>query len=168
MKYKIWDGKEELMTPIGEVLTAEQVKERYPAARKLKFIICDSPIQLGVFMEFTQTKAHYKKQGAAITDTMSEQETLDAITELEETPVVELPSAEERTAAAMEFSNILQMTDSTTKSTASEVYAKLIKNNVDKGMWTDQMIDIVSAKGMINTTQKNELKGTTVSSKKVR
>jgi len=169
MKYKIWDGKEELMTPIGEVLTAEQVKERYPAARKLKFIICDSPIQLGVFMEFTQTKAHYKKQGAAITDTMSEQETLDAITELEETPVVELPSAEERTAAAMEIFQIYcKWTDSTTKSTASEVYAKLIKNNVDKGMWTDQMIDIVSAKGMINTTQKNELKGTTVSSKKVR
>ena len=158
MKYKIWNGIDELVTPIGEVLTAEQVKAKYPAARKLKYIICDSPIQLGVFMEFTQTKAHYKKQGASITESMTDQEVLDAITLLEETPVIEVPTPEERTAAAMEFANVLQMPDSTTKIAATEASLKLIKNNVDKGLWTDQMIDIVSVKGMIDDTQKTDLK----------
>ena len=165
MKYKIWDGTEELVTPIGEVLTAEQVKAKYPAAKTLKFIICDSPIQLGVFMEFTQTKEHYKKRGAVITDVMTDQEVLNAITLLEETPVIEVPTPEERTAAAMEFSNVLQLPDKTEKVAATEASLKLIQSNVDKGMWTDQMIDIVSAKGMVNDTQKTALKTKIVSTK---
>ena len=108
MKYKIWNGQDSLVTPIGEVLTAEEVMNRYPASRVqgMKYIICDSPISLGVFMEFTQTKESYKAMGVPITDTMTDQEVLDAISYFEENPPIPEPSADERIAAAMEYSNL--------------------------------------------------------------
>ena len=111
MKYKIWNRTDNLITPIGEVLAPEQVISRYPAAgvAGIKFIICDSPISMGVFMEFTQTKEHYRKLGAPITDDMTDQETLDAITFFEENPPAPEPTAEERIAAAMEFQSMMML-----------------------------------------------------------
>ena len=111
MKYKIWDRQETLITPIGEVLEPEQVFERYPMARleHMKFIICDAPISLGVFMEFEQTKQMYKEMGVPITDNMTDQEVLDAISYFEENPPVPEPSAEERIAAALEFQNLMSL-----------------------------------------------------------
>lgn len=38
-RYQIWDIKSEVITPIGEVLTAEQWLDRYPMGRKLNLII---------------------------------------------------------------------------------------------------------------------------------
>lgn len=111
MKYKIWNGVDNLVTPIGEVLTAEQVKEKYPAAaiEGMKYIICDSPISMGVFMEFEATKKHYKNLGVPITDGMIDQEVLDAISYFEENPPQPEPTPEERMAAAMEFQNLLAL-----------------------------------------------------------
>ena len=113
MKYKIWDRQQTLITPIGEVLTPEQVIERYPAAgiEGMKYIICGAPISLGVFMEFEATKEHYKRLGVPITDTMSDQEVLDAISAWEENPPAPEPTAEERIAAALEFQNLMMLPD---------------------------------------------------------
>lgn len=110
MKYKIWNKQDTLITPIGEVLTAEQVFEKYPmsAIEGFKFIICDAPISLGVFMEFEQTKQSYKSLGVPIADTMTDQEVLDAITYFEENPPTPEPTADERIAAAMEYDNLMK------------------------------------------------------------
>jgi hypothetical protein len=112
MKYKIWNGTDTLITPVGEVLSAEQVKSKYPASALdgMKYIICDSPISLGVFMEFTQTKESYKKMGANIVDGMTDQEVLDAITAFEDTPPPapsQEPTPEERIAASLEFQSMM-------------------------------------------------------------
>lgn len=111
MKYKIWNKQDNLITPIGEILTPEQVFERYPMARleNMKFIICDAPISMGVFMEFEQTKQTYKQMGVPITDDMTDQEVLDAITYFEEHPPVPEPTSEERIAAALEFQNLMSL-----------------------------------------------------------
>lgn len=108
-KYKIWNGTDTLITPVGEVLSAEQVKAKYPASAVagMKYVICDSPISLGVFMEFTQTKASYKQMGVPITDDMTDQEVLDAITYFEENPPAPEPTAEERIAASLEFQSMM-------------------------------------------------------------
>jgi hypothetical protein len=105
MKYKIWNKTDDLFTPSGEKFTAAQVLQKYPLAAVpgVKFIICDAPINMGVFMEFTQTKQAYKNMGANITDGLTDQQVLDAITAFEEHPPVGEPSVEERTAAALEF-----------------------------------------------------------------
>ena len=111
MRYKIWNGQDNLVTPIGEVLTPAQVIERFPSAgiAGIKFIICDAPISMGVFMEFEATKQHYKQLGVPITPSMSDQEVLDAISEWEENPPAPEPTAEERIAAALEYQNLLNM-----------------------------------------------------------
>lgn len=111
MKYKIWNGTETLVTPIGEVLTPSQVVQRYPAAGiiGMKYIICDAPISMGVFQEFTQTINHYKMLGVIITEEMTDQEMLDAISYFEENPPAPEPSTEERIAAALEFQAMMQI-----------------------------------------------------------
>jgi hypothetical protein len=111
MKYKIWNKQDNLITPIGEVLTPQQVFERYPAAAvsSIKYIICDAPINMGVFMEFEATKEYYKRLGVSITDTMTDQEVLDVISAWEENLPVPAPTSEERIAAALEFQNLLMM-----------------------------------------------------------
>ncbi len=111
MKYKVWNGIDNLITPVGEVLTPEQVKAKYPMAGLpgMKFIVCDAPISMGVFMEFEQTKQTYKQMGVPITDDMTDQEVLDAISYFEENPPETEPSAEERIAAAMEFQNLMSL-----------------------------------------------------------
>lgn len=111
MKYKIWDRQETLVTPIGEVLTAPEIIARYPAAAlpTFKYIIADQPISLAVFMEFSQTKAMYKQMGVAITDEMTDQQVLDAISFHEENPPAPEPTAEERIAASLEFQNLMSL-----------------------------------------------------------
>lgn len=111
MKYKIWDKQEHLVTPTGKVLTPEQVFDRYPASRNLKYIVADQPISMAVFMEFEATKTHYKRLGVPITDDMTDQEVLDAISAWEENPPAPEPTAEERIAAALEFQNLMLLPD---------------------------------------------------------
>ena len=112
-KYKIWDRETDLVTPIGEVLTPEQVFARYPASSlpNIKYIICDAPISMGVFMEFEATKEHYKPLGVPITDDMTDQEVLDAISYWEENPPEPEPTAEERIAAMLEFQSMMMLSD---------------------------------------------------------
>jgi hypothetical protein len=113
MRYKIWNGTDNLVTPIGEVLTPQQVHERFPASAiaGIKWVIADNPISMSVFMEFEATKAMYKQQGAPITDDMTDQEVLDAISDFEENPPAPEPTAEERIASALEFQNLISMPD---------------------------------------------------------
>lgn len=115
MKYKIWDKESTLITPIGEVLSPNDVFIKYPMAELdgFKFIICDAPISMGVFMEFEQTKMHYAKVYKLDFTDKTDQEVLDMISFVEENPPVPPPSAEERTAAALEFANILALPEIT-------------------------------------------------------
>ena len=113
MRYKIWNKTDNSVTPTGKVFTTQQVIEQYPAAGidGMKYIIADQPISMAVFMEFEATKAFYKQQGVPITDDMTDQEVLDAISEWEEHPPVPEPTAEERIAAALEFQNLNSLPD---------------------------------------------------------
>ena len=130
MRYKIWNKEDNLITPIGEVLTPEQVFIKYPMARlpQLNFIIIDGAISMGVFMEFTQTKEVYESkiiEMASTPDMMESevlelkqdyancnpQEVLDLITFMEDNPPASAPTAEERIASALEFQNLLALPD---------------------------------------------------------
>lgn len=113
MKYKIWDKQERLFTPVGTSFTAEEYIANHAgwaAIPGVKAVIADAPINCGVFMEFEAMKGHYKRLGADITDGMTDQEVLDAISAWEERPPeAEAPDATERIAAALEFNNLLIM-----------------------------------------------------------
>ena len=113
MKYKIWNKTDNLVTPTGKVLTPQEVFQKYPAAAMegMKYIIADQPISMAVFMEFESTKNAYKQMGVPITDDMTDQEVLDAISAWEENPPAPEPTAEERIAAALEFQNLNSLPD---------------------------------------------------------
>ena len=108
MRYKIWNRTDRLFTPSGDSFSAAEVLAKDPLAQTADFIICDAPINMGVFMEFTQTKATYKQMGVPITDEMTTQEVLDAISYFEENPPIPEPTADERIAAAMEYDNLMK------------------------------------------------------------
>ena len=105
MAYKFWNKTDSLTAPTGKEFTAEEILNTYAWAKKekAKVIICDSVIELGVFLEFESTKAQYKRMGAAITDDMTDDEVLVAINEFEANPPEPEASVEERTAAALEY-----------------------------------------------------------------
>lgn len=169
MRYKVWDKQETLVTPIGEVLTADQVKAKFPMAAlpNFEFIICDAPISMGVFMELEQTKSHYKNLGVEITEGMTGQEVCDAITQFEEIKPVPEPSAEERIAASLEFQNMLSLdsilsvenvlaTVVDTNSDTSDV--RLIKKNYKHGLWNKAMMKMAVGR-MITAAQYTEITG---------
>ena len=105
MSYKFWDKTSSLIAPTGKEFTAEELLEQFAWAKRpnAKVIICDGVIELGVFMEFEQTKRNYMRLGANITDDMTDEEVLAAIADFEENPPTASPTVEERTAAALEF-----------------------------------------------------------------
>ena len=154
MRYKIWDGKQTLITPIGGVLTPEQVLAQYPAAgvAGMKWVICDAPISLGVFMEFQGTKEHYRILGVPIADTMTDQEVLDAITVWEEAPRAVVPSPEERMAAALEFQSVALLPD-TLAHGSCEKSCEIVKQNHERGLWSTAMVDMAMRKGLITAKQ---------------
>lgn len=78
-KYQIWNKTDDIITPIGEVLSAEQWMNRYPMARTLDIIIGGGTINGSVCMEYTQTVDMYEKMGCDFSECESQQDYLDAI-----------------------------------------------------------------------------------------
>ena len=115
-KYQIWDKVSDIYTPSGARFTPAEWKAKFPWINipGAKMIITTGIINGGVAMEFEATKAAYIRQGAVITDTMTDEEVLAAIEDFEENPPgAGEPSVEERTAAALEFLAMSNLPDET-------------------------------------------------------
>ena len=110
-RYTIWDKTSDIYTPGKDAtgksrFTAAEWSERYPwiQAPGAKMIISAGIINGGCAMEFTATKAAYISYGAVITDDMTDEEVLEAMEAWEDAQGQNTePSAEERSAAALEF-----------------------------------------------------------------
>ena len=105
-KYAIWNKQDSILTPIGEVLTAEQWIERWPVAgiETIKVVCAGGEINGAFFGTLGQMKEMYAKQGCDFSACESDQDYLDAIEAFEDAmnaPSNE-PTAEERQAAALE------------------------------------------------------------------
>ena len=119
-RFALWDKKSPVITPSGEVFTAEQWMDRYPVARLPEVDILCSPGQsngaffgtLGQIMESYEGQIDFSSYETA-------QEKLDAIEafmdvqqqeandRVEEPPI----TPEERIAAALEYQVLLSMPD---------------------------------------------------------
>ena len=119
-RYAIWDKSSDIITP-GKDANGRQIwtAEEYIAAHApwaalpgAKVIVSGGLINGGVFMEYDATVEFYKKQGAAITDGMTDEEVLAAIEYFEDNPPVSTEiSAEERIAAALEYQVMASLPD---------------------------------------------------------
>lgn len=111
-KYVIWDTTSNVITPVGEVLSAEQWMNRYPVARILPIVCAGGAINGAFFGVYSTMVETYAKQGCDFTGCETEQDHLDRIEEFEDainnTVIV---SDTERIASALEFQNMLALED---------------------------------------------------------
>lgn len=112
-RYQIWNKTDDIITPIGEVLTPEQWINRYPMARIVDIIIGGGTINGSVCMEYTQTVDMYEKMGCDFTGCETKQDYLDAIEAFEDARASEVAptSDEQRIADALEDLVVLNMPD---------------------------------------------------------
>lgn len=126
-KYSIWNKKDNILTPIGEVLTPEQWIERYPIAGVEGIIvICASGEINGAFFgTLGQMVEMYERQGADFSSCKTPEEKLAVIEDFAEKreqaqkeASANAVSNEELTAtslasiaASMEYQNMLTLED---------------------------------------------------------
>jgi hypothetical protein len=120
-RYKIWDKLEPIYTLGRDAATgksewtaAEYIDYHasWAANPNIKIVVGGGAINGTVFMEFEQTKEHYKRMGCVLTDAMTDAEVLSAIEYFEDHPPTSgIPSAADRTAAALEFMVLNSMPD---------------------------------------------------------
>lgn len=110
-RYAIWDKVSPVITPSGEVFTAEQWIDRYPVAGLPNITVLCAPGEIngGFFGTLGQMKQMYEAQGANFSACTTDEEVLEAIEAFEDelnAPSDEA-SAEERIAAALEYQNLM-------------------------------------------------------------
>lgn len=110
-RYSIWDKKSPIITPIGEVLSAEQWIARYPVAGIPSItVVCGAgEINGSFFGTLGQMVQMYEAQGADFSACVSDEDKLQIIEDFEDAmnaPSTD-PSAEERIAAALEYQNMM-------------------------------------------------------------
>ena len=113
-RYAIWDKRSQVITPIGEVLSAAQWKERYPIANlDTVTVVCSAgEVNGGFFGTLNQMVQMYEAQGADFSEATTDVEKLEVIEAFEDAmnqPPEDTGEStpEERIAAALEYNNIL-------------------------------------------------------------
>ena len=112
-RYAIWNKTDSIVTPIGEVLSAEQWKERYPIATldSITVVCAAGEINGAFFGTLGQMVQMYEAHGADFSKATTDVEKLEVIEVFEEkmqTPADPgMSTPEERIAAALEYNNLL-------------------------------------------------------------
>lgn len=112
-RYVIWDEISQVITPIGEVLSAEEWMDRYPMARLdgLQLVVAGGQVNgafCGVYSEMVDM---YERQGCDFTGCETQQDHLDAIEAFEDErnkPAEPTVTDATRTADALEDLVLLQ------------------------------------------------------------
>lgn len=106
-RYAIWDKQSPIVTPIGEVLTPEEWKERYPVAALdgITVVCAAGEINGGYFGTLGQMRQAYENMGADFSAAETPEDVLaviEAFADAQDEAARNAVSAEERTAAALE------------------------------------------------------------------
>lgn len=117
-RYAIWDKVSPIITPVGEVLSAQDWKDRYPVANLDSItIVCGAgEINGSFFGTLGQMKDMYASQGCDFSTCITNEEILQKIEDFEDEmnqPSTE-PSTDERIAAALEYQVMASLPDDTT------------------------------------------------------
>ena len=106
MRYAIWNKKDPILTPVGEVLTAEQWIERYPIAgvSSITVVCAGGEINGGFFGTLGQMVEMYTKEGCDFSACVTPEDKIAAIEAFEDEREAKA-SAEAQEAAAREAAN---------------------------------------------------------------
>lgn len=83
-KYAVWNKKDKVITPIGEVLTAQQWIDRYPIAEMLDTVVAGGTINGAFFGVYDQMVEMYTSEGCDFSGCTTQQEHLDRIEQFED------------------------------------------------------------------------------------
>ena len=120
-RYQIWDKQSPVITPSGAVFTAEEWKNKYPAAKLDSIVVVCSAGEIngGFYGTLGQMKQNYGNQGVDFSNAHTSEEILQTIEDWEDQKSEEAkaaaqeaantPTTEERIAAALEYQNLLAM-----------------------------------------------------------
>ena len=118
-RYKIWNKTDNVYTPIGEKLTAQQWIDRYPLAELESVkVVCAGGVVNGAFFGILSEMVDmYASSGCDFTGCKSDQDYLDAIEAFED--AMNAPKTEpdasttalENIAAQLEFQNMMALED---------------------------------------------------------
>ena len=105
-RYAIWNKTDPIITPRGEVLTAEQWMNRYPVAKldTITVVCAAGEINGAIFNTLGNMVFEAQNMGCDFSNCKTDEERLEAIEAFEDErnkPSAE-PTAEQRTAAALE------------------------------------------------------------------
>lgn len=114
-RYAIWNKIDPIITPIGEVLSAEQWMNRYPVAQleTIKVVCSAGEINGGFFGTLGQMVQMYEANGCDFSACTTDEEKLEAIEAFEDAQNApsDEPTPEERIAAAMEYQVMASLPD---------------------------------------------------------
>ena len=115
MKYAIWNKVDPILTPIGEVLTAEQWIARYPIAglESITVVCGGGEINGAFFGTLGQMVDMYTKAGCDFSECETAEDKLNAIELFEDmmNEATDEVTAEERIAAALEYQVMASLPD---------------------------------------------------------
>lgn len=119
-RYAIWNKSDAILTPVGEVFTAEQWIARYPIAglENIKVVCAGGEINGAFFGTLGSMVESYTSRGCDFSSCETDQDKLDAIEAFEDaanTPDETYISTDERIAAALEAQVMMSMPDEETE-----------------------------------------------------
>lgn len=130
-RYAIWNKKDAILTPVGEVLTAEQWISRYPLAgvETIKVVCGGGEINGSFFGTLGSMVDAFEKAGCDFSNCTTDQDKLNAIEAFEDAKAIEASETAKATAeteaanaeltatslasiaASMEYQNMLTLED---------------------------------------------------------
>ena len=112
-RYQVWNKTDNVITPIGEVLSPAQWLEKFPMGNALDLVIGGGAINGSFCGEYTSMVDMYEKQGCDFTGCVTQQDHLDAIEAFEDArnEPGDYVADETRIADALEDLVVLNMPD---------------------------------------------------------
>ena len=158
LKIEKFDDTKTYMFVDGSLATPEKIIASNPAITTFTHVLELNGEVVQAVMNLTALRNIYN-----LDETLSEDEACAAIEVITNTPQPVVIDPTERLAAAQEFSNLMLLTDVPILSAKQaavvegDKHAELIKENYNKGLWNNPMVEKAVTKGALSANQKNEI-----------
>lgn len=104
-RYVLWDLHSNVITPSGEIFTAEQWNARYPSAQVIAHVMSGEEMPQGyvsgaLMQSYSSMKQMYAQMGCDFTGIADGQDVLDKIEQFEDQQTAEREAAEKKSSEA--------------------------------------------------------------------
>lgn len=82
-RYILWDHLSDVITPSGEIFTAEEWEDRYPAASRIDYVMSGGDMNGALMQSYGSMIDMYQSQGCDFSDCTTKQDCLDKIEQFE-------------------------------------------------------------------------------------